>query len=167
MRKLTVLHTIETAGPGGAETVVLNLASRLDSNRFRSVALLPREDWLAERLRERGVLTLFDNSQAWYDFRLPLTMARLVQREGVDIIHSHLPGQNFYSCAVARLTGCKAIATYHGAIELTQTKGVRGTIQLGWVRRSAHAVVVVCDHVGTMLQAIGFPATKIVRIYNG
>jgi len=167
MKKITVLHTIETAGPGGAETVVLNLASRLDGGRFRSIALLPREDWLSERLRECGVVTFVVNSKAWYDPSLPLAMARLIRREHVDIVHSHLPGQNFYSCVVGRLVGCKVIATYHGAIELTQSKGVRGRIQLGWVRRSADAVVVVCDHVGAMLRDIGFPAAKITRIYNG
>jgi glycosyltransferase involved in cell wall biosynthesis len=167
MKRLTILHTIETAGPGGAETVVLNLASQLDSTRFRSIALLPREDWLADRLRERGVPTFIIESKAWHDFRLPVGMARLIHREDVDVIHSHLPGQNFYSCAIGRLMGRKVIATYHGAIELSQSEGWRGTIQLGTVRRAANAVVVVCDYVGDMLRSIGFPAAKIVRIYNG
>jgi glycosyltransferase involved in cell wall biosynthesis len=167
MRKFTILHTIETAGPGSAETVVLNLASRLDSSRFRSVVLLPREDWLSERLRERGIPTFFVDSKAWYDFRLPVGMARLIRQENIDLIHSHLPGQNFYSCVVGRLTGCKTIVTYHGGIELSRPGGLRGTIQLGWVRRSADAVVVVCDHVGQMLRNVRFPGDKIVRIYNG
>ncbi len=167
MRKFTILHTIETAGPGGAETVVLNLASQLDRSRFRSVVLLTREDWLSQRLRERDVPTFFVDSRAWYDLRLPLGMARLIRKEKVDLIHSHLPGQNFYSCVVGRLTGCKTIATYHGAIELSRSRGLRGAIQLGWVRRSADAVVVVCDHIGQMLRNAAFPAEKIVRIYNG
>jgi len=167
MRKLAVLHTIETSGPGGAETVVLNLASRLDSSRFRSVVLLPREGWLSERLRESGIPAFFVDSKAWYDFRLPVGMARLIRQENIDLIHSHLPGQNFYSCAVGHLTGRKTIATYHGAIELTQSGRLRGAIQFGWVRRSADAVVVVCDHVAQMLRDAGFPAEKIVRIYNG
>jgi glycosyltransferase involved in cell wall biosynthesis len=167
MRKFTILHTIETAGPGGAETVVLNLASGLDNSRFRSIALLPREDWLSEKLREQGVPTFFVDSEAWYDFRMPFGMARLVRREKIDLIHSHLPGQNFYSCMVGLLTGRKTIATYHGAIELSQSGRLRGAIQFGWVRRSADAVVVVCDHVGGMLRDTGFPAEKIVRIHNG
>lgn len=167
MRKFTILHTIETAGPGGAETVVLNLASGLDSSRFRSIALLPREDWLSERLRERGVPTFFVDSKAWYDFRMPIGMARLIRKEKIDLIHSHLPGQNFYSCMVGRLTGRKTIATYHGAIELSQSGRLRGAIQFGLVRRSADRVVVVCDFVGKLLQDARFPARKIVRIHNG
>ena len=167
MTKLTILHTIETAGPGGAETVVLDLASRLDSGRFRSIALLPRQDWLSERLRERAVPTFFVDSKAWYDFRLPIGMSRLVRQEKVDLIHSHLPGQNFYSSVVGSLTGCKTIVTYHGAIELSRSRGLRGAVQLGWPRRSADAAVVVCDHVGQMLRNAGFPSAKIARIYNG
>lgn len=167
MKRFTILHTIETAGPGGAETVVLNLASRVNSDRFRSIVLLPREDWLSKNLRERGIPTFFVDSKAWYDFRLPLGMARVIRQERVDLIHSHLPGQNFYSCVVGRLTGPKTIATYHGALELAQSQGLRGKIQLGTVRGMADAVVVVCDFMGKMLQDIQFPADKIVRIYNG
>lgn len=167
VKKLTILHTIETAGPGGAETVVLNLASRLNREHFRSIVLLPRKDWLSERLQERGIPTFFVDSKAWYDFRMPVGMARLVHKEKVDLIHSHLPGQNFYSCMVGRLTGLKTIATYHGAIELSQSGRLRGGIQFWWVRRSADMVVVVCDFVGAMLRESGFPAHKITRIHNG
>ncbi len=167
MKTFTILHTIETAGPGGAETVVLDLASRVDSSRFRSIVLLPREDWLSANLKERGIPTFFVDSKAWYDFRLPRGMARLIRQEKVELIHSHLPGQNFYSCAVGRLMGPKTIATYHGALELAQSQGIRGKIQLGTVRRTADAVVVVCDFMRKMLQDINFPANKIVRIYNG
>jgi len=94
-------------------------------------------------------------------------MSRIIRQEKVDLIHSHLPGQNFYSCAVGWLTGPKTIATYHGALELAQSQGMRGKIQLGTVRRTADAVVVVCDFMGKMLQDIKFPPEKIVRIYNG
>jgi glycosyltransferase involved in cell wall biosynthesis len=167
MKQFTILHTIETAGPGGAETVVLDLASRLDSSRFRSIVLLPREDWLSRNLTERGVPTFFVDSKAWYDFQLPRGMARLIRKEKVDLIHSHLPGQNFYSCAVGMFTGPKTVATYHGALELARSQGLRGTIQLGTVRRTADAVVVVCDFMGNMLQEVKFPAQKITRIYNG
>jgi len=163
----TILHTIETGGPGGAETVVLNLASGLDTRRFRSLVLLPGGSWLPGKLQESRIPTFLVRSKAWYDPRLPAGMARLVRREKVDLIHSHLPDQNFYSCLVGRLTGRKTIVTYHGPVELRQSKGLKGRIKLWSVRHSAAAVVVVCDFVGQMLREIGFPSDKIVRIYNG
>jgi len=167
MRKCTILHTIETGGPGGAETVLLNLATRLDHNCFRSLALLPEDGWLRQKLEQHGVTTFLAESCGWYDPRLPAEMARLILRERVDLIHSHLPDQNFFSCLVGRLTGRKTIVTYHGAVELTDARALRQAIKLRIVRHFAAAVVVVCDFVGRLLRNIGFPDRKIVRIYNG
>lgn len=163
----TILHTIETGGPGGAETVVLNLASGLDTRRFRSLVLLPGGSWLPGKLQESRIPTFLVRSKAWYDPRLPAGMARLVRREKVDLIHSHLPDQNFYSCLVGRLTGRKTIVTYHGPVELAQSRGFKGWIKLSFVRHAASAVVVVCDYVGRMLAARCFPTQRLFRIYNG
>jgi glycosyltransferase involved in cell wall biosynthesis len=167
MRKYTILHTIETGGPGGAETVVWSLASLLDHDRFRSLALLPGGSWLPAKLREREVPTQLVDSKAWYDPSVIRAMVRLVKQEGVDLIHSHLPDQNFYSCLAGRVTGRKTIVTYHGPVELTYSKGIKGSTKLWFVRHSASAVVVVCDYVGRLLKEKGFPPEKIQRIYNG
>lgn len=167
MSKYTILHTIETGGPGGAETVLLNLASKLNRNRFRSLVLLPEDRWLRTKLQERGIPTFLAESRAWYDLRLPTAMARLVRQEKVDLIHSHLPGQNFYSCLVGRLTGRKTIVTYHGALHLSEGEGLPRDIKLWFVRNSAAAVIVVSDYLERLLRDAGFPADKIVRIYNG
>jgi len=163
----TILHTIETVTPGGAETVLLNLVTGLDKGRFRSIVLLPDNWWLRKKLQEHGVEMFLVESRAWYDFRLPRTIMRVIRQEKVDLIHSHLPDQNFYSCLAGSLAGCRTIATYHGPIELARAHELKQAVKLWWVRHSACAVVVVCDHVGRMLEDIGFPAAKILRIYNG
>lgn len=167
MSRRTILHTIETSGPGGAETVVLELAARLDPARFRSVALVPREDWLWLRLRERGVPTYVVEGRTWHDLNFLRRIAAVVRKDKVDLIHSHLPDQNFFSCLVGRWTGRKTVATYHGVVELTRGHRRRAAIKRRWVRHSAAAVVSVCDHVGRLLEQDGFPKRKLRRIYNG
>jgi glycosyltransferase involved in cell wall biosynthesis len=167
MSEYTILHTIESSEPGGAETVLLDLASKVDSRRFRSVALLVKKGWLQEQLQERGVKTFLVECGSWYDFRLPRTIARVVREEKADLIHSHLPDQNFYSCLAGVLVGRKTIVTYHGPIEITSAQGMRQVIKIQFVRHAAASVVVVCDYVGAMLQNVGFKPKKIVRIYNG
>lgn len=167
MKQHTILHTIETGGPGGAETVLLNLVSNLDTNRFRSVVLLPGGRWLPGQLQERKIPTIIAKSDAWYDLQLPRALANLVRQEGVDLIHSHLPDQNFYSCVVGRLTACRTIVTYHGAPQISRNGGLRRAIKAWVVRRSATAVVVVSEYLKRLLVEDGFPAEKIVRIYNG
>lgn len=167
LKKITILHTIETSGPGGAETVLLQLATHLDRSRFRSLVLLNQKGWLLDQLRARGIATTLVEWKAWYDLRLPRTMARMVREEQVDMIHSHLPDQNFYSCLVGVLTGRTTIVTYHGAIELVRARRRRGGFKLWVVRNSASRVVVVCDFVRKLLEGLGFAPEKMTRIYNG
>jgi glycosyltransferase involved in cell wall biosynthesis len=167
MKRYTILHTIETAGPGGAETVLLNLASQLSPERFRSIAAVPRNDWLYRQLCAAGVPTRIIEWEKWYDLRLPRAMASLVREEDVDLIHSHLPDQNFYSCLVGRWTRRPVVATYHGAIELQHAHRLRQAVKLWTVRNLSDAVVTVSDYLRNLLVAAGFPAKKVVRIYNG
>jgi glycosyltransferase involved in cell wall biosynthesis len=167
LRKYTILHTIETGGPGGAETILLDLASHLDARRFRSVALLPGSGWLHEQLQQAGVPTFLARSEAWYDLHLVRAMARLARREKVDLIHSHLPDQNFYSSLVGRLTGRRVVATYHSPPQLSRAEGFKGTLKLATVKRVASAVVVCSDYLQKALEEAGFSSHKIVRIYNG
>ena len=167
MKPRTILHTIETGGPGGAETVLLQLATHLDPARFRSVVLISQDGWLNGQLHARGIPTTLVDCKAWYDLRLPRAMIALIRQEKVDLIHSHLPDQNFYSCLVGALTRRRPIVTYHGPIELTRARRRRQALKLQVVRRLAAAVVVVCDYVERLLRGVSFPPEKIVRIYNG
>ena len=167
VKKVTILHTIETAGPGGAETMLLNLASGLDTRRFRSLALLPEGRWLPARLRERGVPTFVLESRSGGTFEPMRTMARLVREQKVDLIHSHLPDQNFYSCLVGRFTGRKTVVTYHGAVRPREIQGVKGAVKAWAIRHWATAVVVVSEYLREGIRALGVPAERVVRIYNG
>lgn len=167
MKIRTILQTIETSEPGGAETVLLHLASRLSHDRFRFLALLPGEGWLSERLQDAGIPVFFADSNNWHDFRLLREMSRLVNREHVDLIHSHLPGQNFYSCVVGARTGRKTVATYHAAHDLRFPLGWKANTRLAVVRTLADAVVAVSDDVATLLQRAHFHAGRTTRIYNG
>jgi glycosyltransferase involved in cell wall biosynthesis len=167
MSRYTILHTIETAGPGGAENVLLSLVSNLDATRFHSLVVLPEGRWLPKKLRERGISTVTADSKGWYDLSLLRTLARLVRRERVNLIHSHLPDQNFYSCLVGRLTNCKTIVTYHGSPNIPTNGGTRRAVKAWVVRHSADAVVVVSDYLKGLFAGAGFPADRITRIYNG
>ncbi len=167
MMKHTILHTIETGGPGGAESVLLALATRIDTSRFRSLVLLPHEGWLQTKLQEKGIPVFLAKSSAWYDLHLPRAMARLVRQEKVDLIHSHLADQNFYSCLVGRLTGARTVVTYHGSPSWSEADKLRCAIKLWFVRHSADAVVVVSDYLKQSLRDLKFPADRIVRVHNG
>ena len=147
--------------------MLLALASRIDSRRFRSIALVPYEGWLSQKLEEHGVPVVIAKSRTWYDFELPNVMAQVIRGEGVDLIHSHLPDQNFYSCLTGHMTRTKNVVTYHGVPRPRNEGKLRGLIKLWVVRRSADAVVVVSDYLRQLLIDLKFPADRIVRIHNG
>jgi glycosyltransferase involved in cell wall biosynthesis len=167
VKRITILHTIETAGPGGAETMLLDLASRLDNRRFRSLACLPEGRWLPKQLRDRGVPTFVIEGRAGRTSEPVRSMARLVRQERVDLIHSHLPDQNFYSCLVGRLTGCKTVVTYHGAPRPREIRGLKGKLKVWVIRHWATAVVVVSDYLKQAIASLGISEGRIIRIYNG
>ena len=167
MKRLNILHTIETSGPGGAENVLLLLVAGLAPERFRTVVVINEPGWLEDRLHELGLPTVRVQWNKWWDFRLPRALARMVEEEQIDLIHSHLPDQNFYACLASRLSGCPTIVTYHGPVELSDSGTLRGWLKLQLVKRTARKVVVVCDFVREMLKDIGFPEGTLHRIYNG
>ncbi len=167
MKRYTILHTIETGGPGGAETVLLTLVRCLDPNHFRSVVLLPSVDWLYAQLQEAGIPTHVVQSSRWHDFGIPRALAALARREKADLIHSHLPDQNFYSAIVGKLTGRPVVVTYHGSQQLSNPSSLKSAVKLMAVSRGASAIVVVSDYLGQLLKQRGVPAHKIVRIHNG
>jgi len=167
LKQYTILHTIESGGPGGAETVLLQLVKNLDKRRFRSLVLLIRDGWLLDQLSQQNAQTVLVKTKAWYDFGLPRAMAQLIRREKVDLIHSHLADQNFYSCIAARLTARKVIATYHGTLGLFTGSRLRRAIKSWTVRHWADAIVGVSDYMLPTLVRAGLPPDKIVRIYNG
>lgn len=167
MKQYTILHTIESGGPGGAETVVLNLVKRLDPARFRSVVLLPPGPWLNPRLRELGVPVVEVSWKAWYDLRGPMKMVQTIHKHDVDLIHSHLPGQNFYSCIAGALTRRKTLVTYHGPVEFQDGDSAKGRARLWFVRTTADRAIVVCRMVKDILVTHGFRDDQISVIYNG
>jgi glycosyltransferase involved in cell wall biosynthesis len=94
-------------------------------------------------------------------------MRKVVLREKVDLIHSHLDDQNFYSSIVGRLTGCPTIATYHGAPRIAVQQGARRAIKLWAPRRFASQIVVVSDYLRDIFLKSDFPPERTHRIYNG
>jgi glycosyltransferase involved in cell wall biosynthesis len=167
MRPFTVLHTIETSGLGGAENVLLNIASRVDRERYRPLALVPRKGLLQDALEANGIRTHVIASRRWWDLRLPTGIARLCRENAVDLIHSHLPDQNFYSCLGGRLAGSRTLATFHGPVEFRNARAPKERLKLGVVRSQATHVVAVCDVVRQLLRQFGFAENRLSRIYNG
>ncbi|HSU13290.1 glycosyltransferase [Longimicrobium sp.] len=111
----TVLHLINTGGPGGAETVFVDLVRGLDARRWRSIPVVPDQGWINERLRECGTEPVVVPTLRPFEVGYYARLARLARAEGVDVVHGHYFGPAVTASIVGMLTGIPAVATLHGA----------------------------------------------------
>lgn len=113
-----VLHLIDTSGPGGAETVFVEVASGMRAAGHTCIPLLPAEGWVADALRARGLEPLFDRSHGSFDLRYLWRLTRIIRRQRIDLVHAHLLTSNTYGSIAARLCGVPSIGTFHGVTDL-------------------------------------------------
>ena len=118
MRKSRILFVIGTLDVGGAETQLVELASRIDRARFEPlVCCISSGGDLVDTLRDRGVPTILLNfkraSPGFFGyvcsmprmFRMVWRFWRLVRRERPDIIHGILLAAYIMGTFIGRLAG--------------------------------------------------------------
>jgi glycosyltransferase involved in cell wall biosynthesis/predicted ATP-grasp superfamily ATP-dependent carboligase len=141
----TVLHLIETGGPGGAETVYLQLIRSLDPTRWRSIAVLPTRGWLYDQLVASGVEPIVVRERHSLDVAFFTQIAALVRRSGVDIVHSHLFGSSVRAALLSRFCGIPAIGTLHGEMDMPRKERFR-SLKIAIVNRGLRRIVFVSEH---------------------
>ena len=113
-----VLHLIDTGGPGGAETVFIQLAQRLRGGGLEPITVVPREDWLSAGLRSRGLEPVILNSRGSFNRPYIKALMRLVRERDVRLIHTHLLGSAVYGALVGLLTRTPVVAVMHGPTDV-------------------------------------------------
>jgi len=91
-----ILHVIDTTGPGGAETVFIELLSRLQSERYESIVVIRGAGWVYDELRRRGFEPYVVDAKGSFNFRYLLELVKIVRREKIDLIQAHLLGSGVY-----------------------------------------------------------------------
>jgi len=113
-----ILHVIDTGGPGGAETVFLELVTRLADDGWRCVPLVPNRDWLLEALNSRGFQPFVVPSTRGFDGVYLLRLLGLARQERALLIQTHLLASAVYGSLAARLLRLPLVATFHGVVDI-------------------------------------------------
>jgi len=109
---MKTLQLITGLGPGGAEQVVFDLATRLDRDRYPTAVcsiLDPtgRQGLFAERLRDAGVEVFSLGLTHKCQFRRALRLKQVLQERRPDVLHAHLFHANVLAAGPATGLGCR------------------------------------------------------------
>jgi glycosyltransferase involved in cell wall biosynthesis len=161
-----ILQAIETSGPGGAERVLIQLCRHLRARGHEIEALLLRDGWLGERLREQGTPVSILPLARPLDVRFARALAEHVARRRADVLHSHEITFGLYGRWAARRGDLAHVATAHGR-----------NFARGWKRRllgslalrgRAFRLVAVSRSLALELAAAFHgPASHVAVVHNG
>ncbi len=163
----TILHTIDTTGPGGAETVFIDLATQLPEDKYRSVVVIRGKGWVYEELCRRGVEPILLGAKGSFNWRYLSGLRRLIKQEQVDLVQSHLLGSNVYCSLAGFTTRTPVVAIFHGVVDISENERLKG-LKFAAINMGAQRIVAVsgglrADLISRTLLNTG----KIEVLYNG
>lgn len=167
-QRLTVLHLIETGGPGGAETVLRSLVSGTPRRPWNLHVVIPETGWLHDGLVADGRWPArvigFHRMGRVEALR---TLRRTIRKLRPHVIHAHLLGSGFYASLASFGTGIPTICTIHGMPDLGLGRFNAG-VKLRVVGRSNNRVVFVSESLRhQVVEQCGMPTGFGQVIANG
>ena len=165
---LTIAQMLECGGPGGAETVLLQLSEELLKRGHRIVPVRGQdgETWLDNQLRDRSLEPQYLPMRRAVDPAAVGSLAAILKKHSVDVVHSHEFTMAVYGAAATKKIAIPHVITMHGNLQTTEA--LRRRIALRWAYRTSHAVVAVSRATQAHLRKrLGRRAGEILTIPNG
>lgn len=164
---IKVLHTIDTTGPGGAETVFINLIKGLDPRLFSSFAAITGPGWVCDELQENGIKPFFISSQGGFNLNYLFKFIRTIRKNHINLVQSHLLGSNLYACMAGLICRVPVIATFHGFVD-TNVKDPLMPIKRILINYGAAKIVFVSKQLRDyFIKQHKFSSHRSITIYNG
>ncbi len=164
---LNILHSIDTPGPGGAETVYIDIVTGLDRDRFKSFPVIPAKGWLYDRLQEQGFDPIIIDSKGSFNFGYLWQLIRAIRKHNIDLIHSHLFGSNVYCSLAGLFTSTPVISTFHGFVDAAGAGRAMGW-KIAVINKRSKKIVFVSHQLKKhFIEKHGIAQARAEVIYNG
>jgi glycosyltransferase involved in cell wall biosynthesis len=165
--KKTVLHVIDTTGPGGAETVFIEMCARLNPERYKSVVVITGIGWVHDELLRRGIQPVIIPTMKSFDIQYLRKLRAVVRRHKVDLIQSHLFGSNVYSSIVGIVTRTPVVSTFHGSVDISANERLKW-LKFALLNSGSAKIVFVSNYLKRAISQLArVSSDKAVIIYNG
>lgn len=131
-----VLYFVDALLKGGAERLLVQLATRVDRGRFDPAIACFRQEAFAEELAAAGRPCHIVPKRRAFDLGLLWRLVRLIRRERIALIHCHDIQSATYGTLAGKVTRVPAILTVHGVHIFRQKRSGFLMPKLGrWMRR--------------------------------
>jgi glycosyltransferase involved in cell wall biosynthesis len=166
-RPLRIALMIECDGPGGAELMMLDLASEL---RSRGHAVLPVNlangtGWLGARFEAAGFQPATFAIRSAVDLGAVRSLTSILRDFRADVVHSHEFTMAIYGAAAAPRAGARHVITMHGG--LYYASAWRRRVALRWAAQRSDALVGVSVATAAALERILGAGRRAVVVPNG
>ncbi|HEQ98434.1 MAG TPA: glycosyltransferase [candidate division Zixibacteria bacterium] len=167
-RKYNILLYTETSGIGGAEKVLLDLATNLDRELYEVYVVLHRSRWLHEQLDKNGIPVEIIPSRKSWDIRFIRNFMKHCRKIQADLIHSHLFGANLYAGLAGRMLRLPVIATVHNEYIMPGSNVRHLRLKNFIIRNFAKKIVLVADYMKEdYIEKGHYSHARLKTIYNG
>jgi glycosyltransferase involved in cell wall biosynthesis len=112
-RRLNVVQMVDVIGRGGAEKALVGLALHLDRSRYNVTVCATRSAGNYQPLLDAaGVRTVIIGRRSRWEMHKLLGLVRLLRRQPVHVLHTHLFGSNTWGRLLGRLAGVPVIVAH-------------------------------------------------------
>ena len=166
-QKKTIMHLIDTTGPGGAETIFTQLADTTNRVGYKTIAVIRGEGWVANELRRLNIRVFIIDCKGSFNIKFLVSLIKLIRRENVGLIQSHLLGSNVYASLAGFLSRVPVVSTFHGFVDVSPNEKLR-FLKFLLINIGSKKVIAVTTQMKESLQRIsGLSAKKVHVIPNG
>jgi glycosyltransferase involved in cell wall biosynthesis len=139
-----ILHVISTTGPGGAETVFVELAKGLSTRGWHSFAAITGRGWVYDALVANGLAPITTPIHGAFDLRYLVALCSLVRKHRIRLIQTHLFASALYGSLTGLLCRVPVVCTFHGQPDVTGEGTFRAT-KFRIIDRGAAKVIFVSE----------------------
>ncbi|MDQ6694342.1 MAG: glycosyltransferase [Chloroflexota bacterium] len=156
---------VDVTGRGGAEKALVDLVLRLDRQRYNVSVCATRSAGNYQPLLDAaGVPTFIEERRTRWDLRGWASLAALLRRQKVHVLHTHLFGSNTLGRVLGRLAGVPVlIAHEHGSTIAPHEARIDGLLY----RLSDRILVPSEASKKLVMQTEGIPGRRLTVLYNG
>lgn len=167
LQKKTILHFIDTTGPGGAETVFLDLVELLQIDGYHNIALIKGPGWVEQQLKKRNIEYYIEKPSGFLSIPYYLKIINLCRDKRVSLIQAHLLGAVLTSSVAGLICRIPVVATIHGQVDINPQERFI-FIKQRLIAAAVNKLVAVSRNLADYLQKRGlFKSSKVEIVYNG